>query len=468
MISMECAIRLVNLIWAYAFLKSVLSTKAKKNILQLTHSLANHIYHNIEYSFTPGNHYFSNGVGLLYAGLFLPFREGKLWLQKSLNIIEDSINNQVLADGISFEKSVHYHRLVAEFALHAFLLSQQFNLKIKMWVEEKLEKMLEFTTSYTKPNGSCPLIGDNDDGKLIFLEDCQNINDHRHLLSTGAVLFSRGDFKTASNKLSEETIWLLGPEAGAVWDKTKKANLKSEAFVYGGYYVMRSKNLHLIVDCGELGLKGRGGHGHNDTLSFELSVGGQALITDSGSYIYSRNFDQRNNFRSTKAHNTIVIDNQEIAPFDKNDIWIIPDITNVKVTNWKSNLAEDVLVGEHSGYSRFGITHQRKISLDKKNDLIQIIDCIVGESEDIHDIELRLHFAPDVKLNPNKTKVLASIQGKKILLEFSGAENMKIENCWISPSYGKKLKSKVLIVSKATRGPAKIITNISEVKGLKN
>jgi len=54
--------------------------------------------------------------------------------------------------------------------------------------------------------------GDNDDGRLHILSNCGNWNrlDHRYLLSIGAVLFKRSDFKQASGGFHEEAFWLLG------------------------------------------------------------------------------------------------------------------------------------------------------------------------------------------------------------------------------------------------------------------
>jgi hypothetical protein len=56
-------------------------------------------------------------------------------------------------------------------------------------------------------------------------------------------------------------------------------------FDAGGFFVMRgSARTHVFIDCGEVGMRGRGGHGHNDVLSFELMLDGLNVITDSGAY----------------------------------------------------------------------------------------------------------------------------------------------------------------------------------------
>ena len=64
---------------------------------------------------------------------------------------------------------------------------------------------------------------------------------------------------------------------------------------------------YLLVDCGEVGALS-GGHGHADTLAIELAVQGKTVLVDSGTYTYHESRELRNYFRSTTAHNTLVID----------------------------------------------------------------------------------------------------------------------------------------------------------------
>ena len=79
----------------------------------------------------------------------------------------------------------------------------------------RLERMIEFAMYYTKPDGTAPQIGDNDDGRLHILSNYGNWNrlDHRYLLSIGAVMFKRRDFKEAgAGEFHEEAFWLVGEE----------------------------------------------------------------------------------------------------------------------------------------------------------------------------------------------------------------------------------------------------------------
>jgi hypothetical protein len=69
-----------------------------------------------------------------------------------------------------------------------------------------------------------------------------------------------------------------------------------------GLYIFRSEMVYLAVRCGRFGLVGNGGHAHHDQLSVELSLNGQDLIVDPGTYLYTALGARRNQYRSDRAH----------------------------------------------------------------------------------------------------------------------------------------------------------------------
>ena len=112
----------------------------------------------------------------------------------------------------------------------------------------------------------------------------------------------------------DEILWTLGPRAAAtiVSECGTAASVPSAAFPDGGAFVMRNDRDHVYIDCGPVGQGGRGGHGHNDCLSFEALIDGCHLIADCGAYLYTASVEERNNFRSTAYHNTPQIDRAEL------------------------------------------------------------------------------------------------------------------------------------------------------------
>lgn len=71
-----------------------------------------------------------------------------------------------------------------------------------------------------------------------------------------------------------------------------------------GFVGLKSDSFYLGVSITNVGQHGRGGHSHNDKLSFDLYVDGIAYQSDPGTYVYTESKDWRNRFRSSLAHNS--------------------------------------------------------------------------------------------------------------------------------------------------------------------
>ena len=76
-----------------------------------------------------------------------------------------------------------------------------------------MERLDEFLVHAVHPDGTVPLIGDDDGGRLLRLDGLPT-RDARPTLATGAALFRRGDMRRAGGDAIEESLWLLG-ESGA-------------------------------------------------------------------------------------------------------------------------------------------------------------------------------------------------------------------------------------------------------------
>ena len=169
----------------------------------------------------------------------------------------------------------------------------------------------------TRPDGTTPLIGDDDGGRMLPHSRVRT-DDFRAVLATGAVLFERGDYKFVAGHLAEETVWLLGLEGVSAFENLSacKPEKNSAAFNSGGYFVMRdgweTTDNYLLVDGGNLGAMS-GGHAHADALAIELAAGGRTLLVDPGTYTYHEPVEMRNYFRSSAAHNTLTIDDESQA-----------------------------------------------------------------------------------------------------------------------------------------------------------
>ena len=460
--TMDVAIRVANWAMAYHFFEGselfddISCTRMLKSMWE--HGWF--IVRNLERGAVNGNHLVSDLAGLFVVGVFFQgSRTGRKWRDLALNSLFDEMRAQVLEDGVDYEKSISYHRLVLELFTYSFRLAEINGMKIPSDIRRRWERMFEFTAAYTRPDGTAPQIGDTDDGMFYKLstpkcsldEYYSSFLDHRYLLSIGAMIFDRADFAHASGKLSEEVFWTFDGDSYDHFDELLKSiaqEPESRAFEAAGFYVIRSGSQHAVIDAGDNGMLGLGAHAHNDTLSFELFAVGNPFIIDPGTYLYTADPLWRNRFRSTAYHNTVMVDGQEIHPMPPRWLFGLPDAGHVKVLRWDVDGDELVLEAEHDAYCRLKepVTHRRKISFNKANSLWRIDDSFQGSGE--HKFESRLHFAHGIDLIPdvaNVSCIAAATNGTKfkVLVSSQSAIKMSIEDGWYSPAYGRRVPIRV-------------------------
>jgi uncharacterized heparinase superfamily protein len=211
---------------------------------------------------------------------------------------------------------------------------------------------------------------------------------------------------------------------------------------------MRAGPDHVFIDCGPVGMAGRGGHGHNDCLSLEATLAGQHLLTDCGAYVYSADPEWRNSFRSTAFHNTPVIDGEEQNRLVRPEyLWSLHDDAKPEVRHWRIGADADWFAGAHSGYRRLPrpVTPVRAVTLDKRHHRLAVIDRFEGSGE--HEVRVPFHLAQGVEAveaAPGRW-TLRTPTGDFLLVALNPGEwTAALGDGWVSPRYGVKEKARVL------------------------
>ncbi len=439
---MEVAIRAVNLIIGLLYFLG--SDRIDDDFFsKLLCSLYDHgvfIRSNLEVTLRSGNHYISNLVGLIYLGvLFNDTEAGAAWIDFARRELESEILRQVYDDGTDYEKSTGYHGFVTELFAAAYILLELNGFKVSAAFKERLEKMFAFGASATMNDGTISSIGDSDDGRVFKMSAGENPNDRRDLLAVGAVLFDRGDFKSVAGKYSELALLLLGTEGFEKFTALKEnASVNSSIYRNGGFAFLKTRKDFCSFDFGDIGKRGRGGHGHNDILSFTLS-GKSPLIVDRGTFCYTRDEKMRNKLRSAYSHNTGIVDGSEPAEFS--GLWSVKkDFTRPELLSWTSSPGQDVVEARHRAYERLSkpVIHRRKITFNKTQRTFLLEDSFEGKG--FHDIELMFHFSPQLKVVEADRNFLALEGTEYALIKFR--HDFTLEEWDHSPSYGVLQKAK--------------------------
>jgi uncharacterized heparinase superfamily protein len=461
--AMDVALRAVSWIWGFHFMaaSAPCSDEAfRRRFLRALYMHGAFIVRNLEKGDVNGNHYLSDAVGLVFLGTFFRHTDdGARWRALGREIVVDEIDRQVSPDGVDFEASTPYHRLVLELFLTAYLLLERCGDTVPAPCWTRLAAMLDFVAAYTKPNGLAPLIGDADDGRVQKLGG-QPLNDHRYLLSTGAVRFCRSDFKTTAAIFWEESFWLLGPAAAVAFDALPATPTvaRSAAFPEGGVFVLRGDAAHLVVDCGEVGMRGRGGHGHNDILGFELFLNGRNFITDCGAFVYTPSPEWRNRFRATASHNTIQVDDEELNRFvGATALWQLADDARPIGTRFHVDAAGAWWRGAHTGYDRLEnpVRPSRAIFVDRTRPIAALVDRVDGAG--VHRLAWRFHLDPGCRVAEQTADGSIAIEHDGLISWFlpglGAPARPRIDASWVSAAYGVKTETRVIVVETTASVP---------------
>lgn len=466
--SLEVAFRSISWLWAFYFFKDSvhLNSVLFLRILKFLHLHARHLETYLSTYFSPNTHLTGEALGLYYLGTLLPeFRNASRWRTTGLSILLAELDRHVRADGVYFEQSSYYHRYTTDFYTHLYILLKANGEQVEARLKNKLTALVEHLMYITRPDGTTPLFGDDDGGRLVMLDE-RAMDDFRTTLSTAAALFNRADYKYVAIDAAEETLWLLGSEGVRSFDRlvAQVPAQTSNAFPEGGYYVMRDgwtrESNYLLIDCGPHGSLG-GAHAHADALAFDLAANGRTLLVDPGTYTYTGSAKMRDLFRESAAHNTLTIDNKSSSLPDGAFKW--KHTAQTTLCAWLSHDRFNLFEGAHDGYERLDnpATHSRALFF-LKGDYWVMRDRV--HTRGAHRYDLHFHFTPETNPRADTQTDVAALRERP-----AGANGIEIFVCgiegagrredgWVSRCYAERSPAPVYIFSAIAEGEQEFIT----------
>ncbi len=452
--AMDVSIRVVN--WMYA-LNMISSSKLLSDevVKKITKSIFDHgffIYNNLEKA-TPysSNHYVANLTGLIYIGSFVDSsKEGKKWREYGVKEFYSEIRTQILPSGVQYERSISYHRLVSELFLYPYFMLVRSNEEVPNDIDERLKSMLSFVRDYTKPNGKAPLIGDNDNGRLLpFVEN--DFNDHNYLLEIASQYF--GDSQPQNTSNIDSYFALKGINNQKHGDFNRLGTV-SKLYSDAGFAILKRDDFYLFFKNAEFSkhamptTKIIGTHTHADALSFELSIGDNDFIIDPGSYCYTSSKELRNEFRSTKKHNTIQVDDLDQIELINSNLFCVKGYRYPKKNNYFQEKGKEILEGFFQWHLSDAemINHRRRV-VSHNAYKFQVIDEIVNNN--YHKFTLYYHFSNEVEVTLKGSSVILETKNGATLkmdVETTIDSEIKIIDDTISPSFGIMRQAKTMKV----------------------
>lgn len=395
-----CSLRIVNLIkWALAGNELLPSWRVSIGIQ------SEWLSKNIEWHLL-GNHLFSNGKALIFAGLYFQGQFASKWLSVGLAIVSRELKEQVLPDGGQFERSPMYHSIALDDVFDLINLAESYPGKvaedrIASW-RSTAEKMLFWLRVMQHPDNEIALFNDS---ALCVAPSPTQLELYASRLSLSA----------------RETE----PGLTALRDS--------------GYYRAETANAVLHVDIGAVGPDYLPGHAHADTLAFELSLFGDRWFVDSGCGTYE-NSGERLRQRGTAAHNTVIVDDE-----DSSEVWSSFRVARrARPLDAKAKVLDDAIVlsGSHDGYRRLKgkVTHSRVYSLEESS--LQITDTLSGSHRSA-EVNYLLH--PDIAAEiTGRGEQVRLCRGAKVVeIGFEGGR-ARVQNTTWHPEFGRDLTTRKL------------------------
>lgn len=369
------------------------------------------------------NHLIGEMAGLFVASTVWPFfPESVEWQSVARDKLEYEVARQTFDDGLNREQAFAYHLFAMDFFLLAMSEAERTGPRFTQSYGDTVQNMIRAAWLLTDASGNVPRYGDGDEGKALDL----------------------GSLRSALHCPS--------------WLERRPPALPKEgeyAFSDAGFYLWcddrgSERERFCLMGAGPLGYLRIAAHGHADALAFTLNIGGQPVVVDPGTGAYHGDPETRAYFRSTRAHNTVTVD--ELDQSEPGGVFLWTRHARVRVLEWGGGR----LKAEHDGYRRLDdpVTHRRRLTWS--HDALTVADEL--EARGAHAYEFRLHFAPNCRVTEAGDEWLIEWDGGALRMRRDPLMTYRVargepEAGWYSPGFNVKEEAPTLIGALRGAGP---------------
>lgn len=345
------------------------------------------------------NHYFSNLLALVAGGLALSGPAADAWLRHA-RALRRELADQVLPDGAHAERSPMYHALLLEHVLDLLNLARAAPGRAPHGLEADLVgaagRMLGALRVYTHPDGEIALFADS---ALGVAHTPGSIERYAAALGVAPVRASRPGVLDA-----------------------------------GGYVRLERGPLSLLASVGGPSPAWQPGHAHCDALAFELCVGAERVVTDTGVCEYVPG-PLRDRSRATRSHATLEVDGAEQA-----EVWAAHRVGGRPRVRLEAVEPGRRLEATCAGWATPDTLHRRILELADRE--LRITDRLEGR---IRPVRLVLPLAPGLEPVLEGARAKVALAAGELTLELPAQARWRVEPLDYYPEFGLRLVRSALV-----------------------
>ena len=355
------------------------------------------------------------------------------------------MQKQVREDGSHFEQSTAYHVYSTDFFLFHALLERVSDAYLG-----RLRRMADYLAALSSTDGTIPLMGDDDGGRLFY-----PYGNRRRFgaatLATCCVFFGSDAWPYRPEDVEEQAAWWCGEKAFLPLPGHPEPP-KARIFPDAGVAILSAAPAHIVVDTRAFG-HANAGHSHAHALQIVCRREDRDILIDPGTYTYVGEPEWRARFRGTAFHNTVRVDGLDQATGSGPFRW--SNKPQSQVLRWIRN--EDWCLLD-AACTFHGFRHRRLVLWIPGHEILAVVDEVgeadrVGERE-AHRIEQFWHCGGDVTaLSKGNYRI-----GAESLLVVPPASVATVSEGgsygWQSEVPGNKVARPVIVIERKTVLPA--------------
>jgi len=370
---MQVAWRSIHFSWCYYLGEKGLTSEEKSLIID---SLKEHAHILItgfgEAKLNEFNHQSHGALAMLYLGVLFPMLDEAAQLQsKAVTILNHHLDKAFYADGGNVEQMFGYYPFETHLFRDAFLLCTANGLEPPVNSLPMLRKMVQFLSAVERPDGTVPQV--NDSYEMPVQPTIDTVNE---ILGAMALIGKR------------ESVYFPDTQVAVMRDKDQI-----------GWYLLA--NPASVI----------GAHAHAGRLGFEMWHAGAPLIIESGCC----NYDDPalvSWYRTTRAHNTVVIDGLTETATSSRLLWVPRRETPNRITSWEpdQDLSYLAMISPPEEVTNSSVRWTRAITI--VSDTVAVIsDTFEAEGE--HNYEILLHFPPS-SVTVDQSRKALTVKSKSV------------------------------------------------------